>query len=329
MFNIILIIYTGFECAGNTLALGLISSYFTSYYDVAVNTVVTALPLAVMVSAPLTQLLIDVYGWRSTLILFSGLNLHYIAAAAVLKPTRQIQTDEKEIYYKPLTRNANDAEPFERRSILSICFDVMLNVSLFKNGRFLIVFIVSIVTGYTFNGWAVYLVSIAQSKGLSPSDAANVATISGFGAIFIRIILAILQDKTSYKNLLPTGLVVGIISYGGMYFTTSFWSLSIYGITLGISYGLLGSQIYIGANSIVEKDDAVGAVAWVNLAYGLGYISSGYVSGKFYFNIKMQDCNICSVLPFLKNAWTGTIAMNDLRGGLVLSKCKILFYHQN
>ena len=91
-----LIILTGFECIGNTLAVGLIPSYFTTYYNVAFNMVVTAPPVAIMISAPLTQLLIDTYGWRNTLILFSILNLHYIVGAAVLKPSSQIQTDERE-----------------------------------------------------------------------------------------------------------------------------------------------------------------------------------------------------------------------------------------
>ena len=160
----------------------------------------------------------------------------------------------------------------------------------------MIVLVVSLVAGYAFNGWAVYLVSIGQSKGLSPSDAANVATVSGVGAILMRIILATFTDTISYKHLILIGSALGIISFGGMYFTTSFWLLSLYGITLGFSYGLLGSMTYVGTNAIVEKDDAVGAVAWLNLAYGLGYITSGYVSGKFYFNIKMQECNIYSVL---------------------------------
>ena len=280
--NIILTFHAGFQCMGNTLALGLISSYFTTYYDVAFNTITTALPLAVMVSAPLTQLLIDIYGWRSTLLLFGGLNLHYVAAAAVLKPSRQIQLDEKQIRYKPLINKSDDVQPSECRNVLSICFDAKWNASVLRNGRFLVVLIVSTGSGYLLNGWVVYLVSIGQSKGLSPHDAANVATISGVGTILTRIILAILQEKTSYREFLLTGLVLGIISYGGMYFATSFGLLSLYSIALGISYGFLGSQIYIWANAIVEKDDSVGAVAWIHLAYGLGYIASGYISGKFH-----------------------------------------------
>ena len=109
------------------------------------------------------------------------------------------------------------------------------------------------------------------------------ATISGIGAILIRIILAIQRENTSYKHLFLVGLALGVVSYGGMYFVSSFWLLSLCSLTVGISYGILGTQAYIAANDIVEKDDTVGAVAWINLTHGVGYITSGFVSGKFYF----------------------------------------------
>ena len=269
---------------GNTIALGLVSSYFNMYYDVAMNIIGTAVPLGIMVSAPVTQLFIDIYGWRSTLILFGGLNLHYIAAAVVLKPSNPIQTDEKRILYKPLSKESDDVQSSECRNVSSICFGAKWNVSLFRNGRFLVVLAVSIGSGYLLNGWVVYLVSIVQSKGLSPHDAASVATISGVGAILVRTILSIIKGKTYHRELLFTSIVLAIISYGGMYFATSFWLLSLFSVTLGISYGFLGIQIYIWANDIVGKDDAVGAVAWIHLAYGVGYIASGYISGKFHLS---------------------------------------------
>ena len=53
---------------------------------------------------------------------------------------------------------------------------------------------------------------------------------------------------------------------------------------MGISYGFLGTQIYIWANDIVETDEAVSAVAWIHLADGVGYIASGYISGKFHLS---------------------------------------------
>ena len=62
LLHFILVLNTGFQCVGDTIAVGLISSYFTAYYNVAFNIIATSFPLAIMVSAPLTQLLIDLDG---------------------------------------------------------------------------------------------------------------------------------------------------------------------------------------------------------------------------------------------------------------------------
>ena len=218
------------------------------------------------------------------MLLLSGLNLHYIAAAAVLRPLKQIQTDYNDIPYKKLQNEQDDDKHDKDGRYENICSNLksLLNVSLFVNGPFLSVLIISMITGYTFNGWMVYLVSILQSKELTPYDAANVATISGLGAFIIRIVLALVQGKaTYYKQLFFIGAVSAMISYGGMYFATSFWVLSLFSLTLGVGYSIQSSQIYNATYATVEKDDAVGAVAWINLIHGFGYITSGYISGKF------------------------------------------------
>ena len=282
----------GFTCMANTVAIGLISSYFTTYKNVATNVITTGLPFAIMVSAPLTQLLIDIYGWRGALLLLCGLNLHYFPAAAVLKPLKQIQTDHYGTTYERLQNEQNGIKGF-RYEHIDAFLNSLLDISCLKNGRFLAVVVICLIQGYTFNGWVVYLVSIVQSKGLTAHEAANVATISGLGAFLIRIVLAVVQGKaTYYKQLFFLGSVLAVISYGGMYFASSFWLLSLFSLTVGLGYSMMGSQNYNAANATVEKENAVAAVAWINLTHGLGYITSGYVSGKFSGLVKSQVTKI-------------------------------------
>ena len=266
---------------GHAIAFGLLSTYFITYYNVATNIITTAQPLSIIVSAPMTQLLIDIYGWRGAMLLLSGLNLHYIAAAAVLEPLDQIQTDYKDISYERLQNEQSDMKSSKSKNISSYLKSLM-NLSIFKNGPFLIVLIICMILGYTVNGWMVYLVSILQSKGLTAYEAANVATISGLGAFLIRIILIVVQGKaTYYKQLFFLGSVFAMVSFGGMYFATSFRSVCLFSLTLGVGYSLQGSQTYNATNATIEKEDAIAAVAWISVAYGVGYTASGYISGKF------------------------------------------------
>ena len=266
---------------GHTIAIGLIPSYFSVYKNVATNIITISPPLSIMVSAPLTQLLIDIYGWRGAMLLLGGLNLHYITAAAVLKPVIKDEIEYHEISEHSFQNKQSDIKKCKYEHI-NIFLESILNVSFLKNVSFLIVLIISMISGYTFNGWMVYLVSILQRKGLTAFEAANSATISGLGAFLIRIVLAVIQGKaTYYKQLFCIGTVLVMMSFGGMYFATSFWFVSWFSLTLGVGYSMQGSQTYNAAYAIVDKDDVVGAVAWISLSHGLGYITSGYISGKF------------------------------------------------
>ena len=241
---------------GNTIASGLIITYFPVYYNVVTNIVTAAIPLAIMVSAPLTQLFLDIYGWRGATLLISVMLLHYTIAATVLKPVK----DE----YQRLSPS---------KSIFSLTF--------LMNGELIVALMISVLSAYILNGWVVYLVSICQSKGISPTNAANVATISGVGALLVRILLATIQGKSNnYRLLFLIGALSMILAYAGMLVVTSYLLMSLCSLLLGVSYGILGSQIYNAALSAVDRENSVAAIAWVNLANGVGYVTSGYISGK-------------------------------------------------
>ena len=98
---------TGFTSVADTLALALISSYFTIYYHAATNIVTTGLPSAITIFAPVTQLSIDTYGWRGTMILLGGINFHCIAAGVILKPVKQTQVPYENLKNGLLVRNVN------------------------------------------------------------------------------------------------------------------------------------------------------------------------------------------------------------------------------
>ncbi|XP_072051921.1 monocarboxylate transporter 12-like [Amphiura filiformis] len=228
--------------------------------------------------APITQMFIDTYGWRGAMLLIGALNLHFVAAVALLNPTDQIRS--RTYSYESLDKS-NKREKDNTNRITS-CFKDIINISLLKNSSFIIVLIVSGISNYSYNGWIVYLVSFAQSKGLSPNDAAIVATTSGVGALMIRLLMAILPGQTSHRQLLYVGSALVALSYAGFYFATSFPTVCAVSFILGVGLGILGTQLYVAANAIILEDDAVSAVAWMHVFLGIGYIISGYVTGWLY-----------------------------------------------
>ena len=270
-FVFFLFLAIGFSLLSYILAMGAISSYFAKYYHVAASIVTTAVPLSLMFFAPVTQLLTDAFGWRGAMLLLAAIQFHTVAAAAALRPINQNEVSVERLK-KPKTTDVI-------RKYLANIF----KVSLIRNRSFAIIAIIHVFLGYAFNGWLVYLVSIALSKGLTPQDAANIVLISGIGILIVRIVLTFLPTDKFSRHLLYTGSATMTLAYVGMYWTGSFVSLSIPSCLLGIGYGVLGTQLYIAMNACVGEEDIVGAVAWSTLLDGIAYFAAGYVTGKWLF----------------------------------------------
>ncbi|XP_072044959.1 monocarboxylate transporter 12-like [Amphiura filiformis] len=228
----------------------------------------------------MTQLFIDTYGWQGAMLLIGGLNLHFVVAAALLRPTQQIQAFSiNSKTYESLEDSSKHQETDDNSS--TSCLDI-INVSLLKNGAFIVVLIVTGLTAYAYNGWVIYLISFAQSKGLSQDDAAIVAIISGLGALVVRLLMATLPGKITPRLYLYVGSVLVMLSYVGFYFATSFLTVSFASFCLGVGLGITGTQAYVAANATIRTDEAVSAVAWIHVFLGAGYIISGYVTGWLY-----------------------------------------------
>ncbi|XP_072037141.1 monocarboxylate transporter 2-like [Amphiura filiformis] len=291
----------GFVCVGDTIAMGLISSYFIEYHA-ATSVITTGLPLAIMSFAPMTQIFIDTYGWRGAMLLLGGLNIHFVAAAALLKPTEHIQTYSNDATYESLEKSNKAGEDNTNR--FTACFKDIINISLLKNSSFIIVLFVAGIASYSFNGWVVYLISFARSKGLSPADAAIVATTSGVGSFVIRPLMALLQGQISPRQLLYVGSALVALSYAGFYFATTFLTVCSVSFVLGAGLSIVGTEVYVAAYDIIREDDAVSAVAWIHLFFGIGYIISGYVTGWLYdqsknFDLSWIELSAVSSLPIV------------------------------
>ena len=267
-----LVLLTGFSTVSYNLAIGAISNYFTKYYHVAMSIATTSMPLGIMLFAPITQLLNNIYGWRGTMILLAAIQFHSMAAATLLRPLKQDEVHIKCLKDSLSNNTLND--------IIKTYLADIFKISLIKNLSFLNIIIIFAFLGYGLNGWFVYLISISLSKRLTPLDAANVVLISGIGIFIIRIILAVLPSDKFSRHLLYIGTMIMTLAYVGMCWTASFIALSIQSCLLGIGYGIIGTQVYVLMNACVNQEDIHGAVAWMLLTEGIVYLISGYVTGE-------------------------------------------------
>lgn len=66
--------------------LGNLSVYFEKYYALAVGIAMCGISLGIMISAPLTQFLLDMYGWRGTILIWAAFCSHFVISGALLAP---------------------------------------------------------------------------------------------------------------------------------------------------------------------------------------------------------------------------------------------------
>ena len=80
------IFLAGFSMGSGAVITGELAKYFNKKFSVANTIARTGLSTGLIVMPLLIQLFIDVYGWRGTLLLVGGINLHCMVSGALLKP---------------------------------------------------------------------------------------------------------------------------------------------------------------------------------------------------------------------------------------------------
>ena len=143
------------------VAVGIVPSYFEKYYNVAVNVYCFGTALGIIIAPLITQFLLDIYGWRGTILLLCGLHLHSTPLGALLDNNQQSeQATEKSPLLSSDDRNNSQSKKTD--AILK-----SLTIDLITAPPFIARALVpSIIYGYTLAAWAIYIVSFALRTGL-------------------------------------------------------------------------------------------------------------------------------------------------------------------
>ena len=264
------------------VAVGIVPSYFEKYYNVAVNVYCFGTALGIIIAPLIAQLLLDIYGWRGTILMLCGLHLHSIPFGALLYHNQQTgQTEERSLLISSdnILSNENESLP-----ILSKMTDTILKsltIDLITAPPFIArVLVPSIIYGYTLAAWAIYIVSFALSNGATMEQSAFVATSGGIGIAVIKPSLPALNTKFTYRQLMYTSSFTMAISLALSNISGSVAGLSMISFIFGMGFGMLGTETYIAAKDVAEEEQYVSAVAWCHLVYGFAMIAGATLTGK-------------------------------------------------
>ena len=104
---------TGFSIGAEAIVLGELASYFHERYSIAIAFAQTGISAGIIAIPLLTELLIDIYGWRGSMLLLGGINLHLVVSGALLIPFIPDRNNIiKERHSEHAVNNCMDQEQF-------------------------------------------------------------------------------------------------------------------------------------------------------------------------------------------------------------------------
>ncbi|XP_072039378.1 monocarboxylate transporter 13-like [Amphiura filiformis] len=279
-YLMVALLLTGFSLGAEAVILGEEAIYFDKYYNVSIAISQAGVSFGVMVMPPMTQFLQDIYGWRGTMLLLAGLNLHLIMCGALLKP---FQTDVAELEDNELFQSSNKKRRHKNSTVSNLVH--YLDLSLFTDVDFVSMVVYNAGSAYCFTGWLIYLVPHAMELGFQPYESSFLASIGGIGNLLACILYPILKiwvpDKTSlYLTTLMTTFALGLdplVSSYHSYIGLAF-SSGIYVLARGIAI----LSVYKMVKNVVQDDKLTNAILWNNVATSIGAISSGFFSGWIF-----------------------------------------------
>ena len=173
----------------------LLGQYFEKYYALANGLVEAYGALGIIVFPPLTQMLLDTYGWRNTVLLLGAVYSHTLISGILFQPPSYEQsfslvaTNDDLDDDSCLETNASENDIFtwidqpsagSEHSERELDILHFTGLHLFKNVSFLANCTASLSASCAFTGWVIYFVPHCLTKGLTPQEASLLASIAGF-----------------------------------------------------------------------------------------------------------------------------------------------------
>ena len=268
----------------------MMAQYFSTNYVTASGVGAAGVSLGMIFFAPLTQLLLDTYGWRGAMLILGGINLHLGVCGLLLGPPSSAKTEDKYQQLSSVEEPLGCDEPgahAEKKSLIGSFKDVLL--SLKKYFRFALWFRLSFwnallffVCPYTASGlWLIYFVSFAKTKGFSAYNAVTFTTFGGIGNLVFKIVLAFIVDRGFIKlrQALLVATVFCALALSILPWMNSFWLMMGNACIFHGFNGVLISLSDFYTRDLLGVEDLVCAFSWMELVAGIAEFTLGFCPG--------------------------------------------------
>ena len=277
--------------AGIALALLMIpgqalqGQYFDKYYPLARGVCSACGALGIIVFPPVTQILIDIYGWRNALLLLGGIYSHMIIGGMLFRLPSRLQK------FSLLTTNDLDdnndpcleQDTFTWMDLSSTSSGCNTGLHLFNSLSFLANCIAAGSASCTITGWVIYFVPHCLTKGFTPHEASLLASITGFAFILGNILYIPIVSKgfISIRGYLYISCTMESLTLFADPLSPTFATVLLSSVSFAFSYSAVLPLLDVCLKSVVDEDDLSKAFGWRVAVGGIFRILSGFLVGKF------------------------------------------------
>ncbi|XP_071951132.1 monocarboxylate transporter 12-B-like isoform X2 [Antedon mediterranea] len=253
--------------------------------------------IGVLTLSPVLGLIIVQVGWRWTYRICSALIfVFWLIAIPLIKltpETNPINTQTQQ-QMSMSQKEEQETKQVSQRDVLRFPEMWMLAVT---------VAIISCAFGFT----AINLVDFVTKTGFSLEQGALALSLNGGAELFSKLLLSIFMDKIRFPKMLlwPFGAIAGALTCFFMTVATTFDTILILSIALGLVRGIFNGSSYGVAAELFGHQYSASTASIVAPPAGIGYLMVALVSGFSYdltgsYNNSLYACSaMCLIVAAL------------------------------
>lgn len=280
-----------------------IPKWFAKRTGVAVGITVAGMGLGAMISPPLIQWLISVYGWQQPLIILS------IAILVIIVPLAQFMRHSPQRMgirpYGDVRDTIGDKLP-----LLSAAEGTSFTQAV-KTGRFWFFGLALFFTFFSVHVIIVHIVPYAVDVGIPALVAASLLSVTAGGSVVGRLTIGLIADRVGGRVALSFCVILITLSLLWLLFSRDVWMFYVFSVIFGFGYGgmillvtIVTAELYGLASlgmmlGIFSFYDTAGGVVGPPLA-GSIFDATGSYSLAFLISVMLGVLAIILSLALLK-----------------------------
>ncbi|XP_071814172.1 monocarboxylate transporter 2-like [Apostichopus japonicus] len=296
-------LFIGLSVSGFGFGLAILPSFVSLQYHfqptelpLIISAIGTFDYIGVAILPPVLQLFRSDYGLKNSLILLGALAFNVATCGAAARRPRNVkQTNNKQTN---AVRQPDQEEPASNRDTKGIRKLFSNLRSLFQHKNIGILLIAEFVAFYVFASWAIFLVSLGKTQGLTDEESVFLSTAGGLGGFIGKCSAAVLFKfklvNPFTATLIPCFTTAAVFVVATM--STDFHILLALIFISGLTQGINSSCVFSLMPGSVCPYHYRQILILECLSCGLGTQFSGYVSGT------IQDVTGSTIYVYLFNA---------------------------